>query len=201
MSIRLLNLLPEEGEALSRLWLNATDAARVCGVTVRQLTYWTDKGIIPTHGKGARVYDVAALEKVIAIKRAMLDGYTLDKASRLVEQASRQETGDAAPLPELDPTAYVENLIAAVADCRVELPAYLALSAFKRKLALLGDLDLSRLLAQAESREEATRRIAARLAEASQAIDTVLGDLRRDLAAADAEAADVDGEATLVVPQ
>ncbi len=194
MSIRLLNLLPEEGEALSRLWLNATDAARVCGVTVRQLTYWTDKGIIPTHPRGARTYGVSALEKVIAIKRAMLKGHTLEKAARLVEQAS-QSASDATTENLPAPEAYLEALIAALANCRSELPAYLALSAFKRKLTLLGDLDLGSLLAQAECREEAASLVAARLNEASQMLDAVLASLRRDLAPAAAAVDDVVGDA------
>src|SRR5512146_3319156 len=92
-----VNRLPQEDELLARLWLNATDAAKVCGVTVRQLTYWTDKGIIPSHDASARSYDIAGLRKVVAIKRAMLAGYTLEKASQLLEELARDPADGAEP--------------------------------------------------------------------------------------------------------
>ncbi len=66
---------------LERLELGIGQAAQLCGVSVRQLSYWTDKGIIePAEEGGARTYDYRAIEKVCLIKQALDHGYSLEGA-------------------------------------------------------------------------------------------------------------------------
>ena len=66
---------------LERLELGIGQAAQLCGVSIRQLSYWTDKGIIqPTDEGGSRTYDYAAIEKVCLVKQALDRGYSLEGA-------------------------------------------------------------------------------------------------------------------------
>ena len=66
---------------LERLELGIGQAAHLCGVSIRQLSYWTDKGIIsPTDRSGSRTYDYSAIEKVCLIKQALDQGYSLEGA-------------------------------------------------------------------------------------------------------------------------
>jgi len=66
---------------LERLELGIGQAAHLCGVSIRQLSYWTDKGIIkPTERSGSRTYDYSAIEKVCLIKQALDQGYSLEGA-------------------------------------------------------------------------------------------------------------------------
>jgi len=165
-----INRLLEEDELLARLWLNATDAARVCGVTVRQLTYWTDKGIIPSHDASARSYDIAALRKVIAIKRAMVTGYTLEKATQLLEDrasdagAAERESGADEAAESVG--AYLDGLVATVRAYRQALPACLALAALRRTLERLACGNVEHYLAGCPDRAAAAHELAAPLNEA-----------------------------------
>ena len=64
---------------LERLELGIGQAAHLCGVSIRQLSYWTDKGLIqPRGGGGSRTYDYPAIEKVCLIKQALDQGYSLE---------------------------------------------------------------------------------------------------------------------------
>jgi DNA-binding transcriptional MerR regulator len=68
-------------ELISRLRLGIGQAASLCDVSIRQLSYWTDKGIItPVDEDKNRSYDYAALEKVALIKQALDQGYSLEGA-------------------------------------------------------------------------------------------------------------------------
>lgn len=96
-------LAAEEEQLLSRLTLNARAAAQVCGISVRQLTYWSDRGLIPT--LGARRYGIAALNKALMIKQALDQGFTLQRAARMVEEqlaAVEAERASRAALPLSD---------------------------------------------------------------------------------------------------
>jgi DNA-binding transcriptional MerR regulator len=71
---------------LERLELGIGQAAHLCGVSIRQLSYWSDKGIIkPTERGGSRTYDHSAIEKVCLIKQALDQGYSLEGAVTEVE--------------------------------------------------------------------------------------------------------------------
>jgi len=106
---------------LEELELGIGQAAHVCGVTIRQLSYWTDKGIIRPKERGAsRTYDYPAVEKACLIKQALDQGYSLEGAVAEVEAflARRgHEQQEVARLPEaelrklvLDQTEKVRQL-------------------------------------------------------------------------------------------
>ena len=68
-------------DLIERLRLGIGQAASLCDVSIRQLSYWTDKGIIsPVDEEKNRSYDYAALEKVAMIKQALDQGYSLEGA-------------------------------------------------------------------------------------------------------------------------
>jgi len=68
-------------ELMERLRLGIGQAASLCDVSIRQLSYWTDKGIItPVDEEKNRSYDFSALEKVALIKQALDQGYSLEGA-------------------------------------------------------------------------------------------------------------------------
>jgi DNA-binding transcriptional MerR regulator len=66
--------------------LGIGQAAHLCGVSIRQLSYWTDKGIVkPKERGGSRSYDFAAIERVCLIKQALDQGYSLEGAAAEAE--------------------------------------------------------------------------------------------------------------------
>gem|GEM_PF-993311 len=82
-------------EALARLQLGIGSAARLCGVSIRQLSYWTDKGVFSSDGDApakagkksskksalrSRLYDFAAIEKACLIKQGLDLGFGLEAA-------------------------------------------------------------------------------------------------------------------------
>ncbi len=74
------------GKLLERLELGIGQAAHLCGVSIRQLSYWTDKGIIkPSERGGSRTYDYAAIEKVCLIRQGLDHGYSLEGATAEAE--------------------------------------------------------------------------------------------------------------------
>ena len=78
----------QPAEVLGRLRLTAGKAAELCGISRRQLCYWTDKGIIPCRNGGnspaspRRIYDFAGLRKALMLKRLMDEGRGLRRAVR-----------------------------------------------------------------------------------------------------------------------
>jgi DNA-binding transcriptional MerR regulator len=101
---------------LERLELGIGQAAQLCGVSIRQLSYWTDKGIInPAEHGGSRTYDYRAIEKVCLIKQALDQGYSLEGAVQEGEAfLSRRgkEHDELAAVPE----AELRKLVLAQAD-------------------------------------------------------------------------------------
>jgi DNA-binding transcriptional MerR regulator len=73
-------------DLLTRLRLGIGQAASLCGVSIRQLSYWTDKGIVPPVDEDrTRTYDYPAIEKVSLIKQALDQGFSLEGAVAEVE--------------------------------------------------------------------------------------------------------------------
>jgi DNA-binding transcriptional MerR regulator len=78
-------------ELLEGLQLGIGQAATLCGVSVRQLSYWTDKGIVqPVDEDRSRTYDYGAVEKVCLIKQGLDQGYSLDGAVQEAEAFLRR---------------------------------------------------------------------------------------------------------------
>ena len=72
-------------EALPDLTLNIAQTAALCGVSVRQLGYWTRQGYVSAQGQGARrTYGLEAVRRVLSVRKAMDGGASLRQALRLV---------------------------------------------------------------------------------------------------------------------
>jgi DNA-binding transcriptional MerR regulator len=101
---------------LERLELGIGQAAQLCGVSIRQLSYWTDKGIIkPTDQGGSRTYDYAAIEKVCLIKQALDQGYSLEGAVAESEAFLAQRQKEQQGLLSM-PDVELRKLVLARAD-------------------------------------------------------------------------------------
>ena len=92
------------GKLLERLQLGIGQAAHLCGVSIRQLSYWTDKGIIkPLERGSSRTYDYPAIVKACLIKQGLDKGYSLEgavaEAEIFLERQDKQET-ELAAMPE-----------------------------------------------------------------------------------------------------
>jgi hypothetical protein len=69
-------------EALPHLQLNIAQTAALCGISVRQLGYWTKQGYVTASGRGARrLYGLEALRRVLAVRNAMNNGASLFAAN------------------------------------------------------------------------------------------------------------------------
>jgi DNA-binding transcriptional MerR regulator len=93
-------------ELLERLELGIGQASRLCGVSMRQLSYWTDKGVIKPIARGSsRTYDYAAIVKVCLIKQGLDRGYSLEgavaEAEAFLERQAKQQQ-ELAAVPEGD---------------------------------------------------------------------------------------------------
>jgi len=72
-------------EALPDLNLNIAQTAELCGISVRQLGYWTRQGYVAVQGKGTRrTYGLEAVRRLLAIRKAMMAGLSLRQALRAV---------------------------------------------------------------------------------------------------------------------
>lgn len=117
---------------LSRLRLTAGKAAELCGITRRQLCYWTDKGIIPccssSEGRDPtrRIYDFGGVCKTMMLKRLMDEGRGLRRAVRELRARWRESPPtsdeDAAPAHEHSLLSQAERL-ARLGDKARELSA------------------------------------------------------------------------------
>jgi DNA-binding transcriptional MerR regulator len=73
-------------ELLERLHVSTGQAAAIAGVSVRQLSYWTDKGYVEARrGEKGRVYGFRGIEKAALIKRALDEGHSLEEAATQAE--------------------------------------------------------------------------------------------------------------------
>ena len=79
---------------LPHLQLNIAQTAVLCGISVRQLGYWTKQGYVAASGRGARrIYGLDALRRILAINSAMANGMSLRQALRALSSQ------DADPAP------------------------------------------------------------------------------------------------------
>lgn len=70
-------------EALPALKLNIAQTAALCGISVRQLGYWTKQGYVKAVGRGARrLYGLDALRRILTIRKTMSGGASLRQSVR-----------------------------------------------------------------------------------------------------------------------
>lgn len=86
--------------ALPDLTLNIAQTAALCGVSVRQLGYWTKQGYVAATGRGARrLYGPDSLRRILAIRHAMLNGLSLRQSLRSLEGVGQGLPALPAPAP------------------------------------------------------------------------------------------------------
>ncbi len=76
----------EPGELLRKLHLTIGQVAEMTGLSIRQISYWTGKGIIGASNPKRRLYDYQAVEKALAIKYGLDDGLSLSEATLEAEE-------------------------------------------------------------------------------------------------------------------
>ena len=87
-------------EALPDLTLNIAQTAALCGISVRQLGYWTRQGYVEASGQGARrVYGLGAIRRVLAIRKAMEAGASLRQSLRQVADVLPGDVRGEAAIP------------------------------------------------------------------------------------------------------
>ena len=70
-------------EALPDLTLNIAQTATLCGISVRQLGYWTRQGYVTAQGRGTRrTYGLEAVRRLLAIRKSMDGGLSLRQSLR-----------------------------------------------------------------------------------------------------------------------
>jgi len=64
------------------------EVANITGVPQRKIRYWDDKGLIEPVDKTStcRQYDYVNIKKIVLIQELLEEGYTLDMASRKVNE-------------------------------------------------------------------------------------------------------------------
>ena len=174
--------ITNDAEILSRLRLSAAEAARVCGVTPRQLIYWTRKGIIRTGGTdGEHDFDAPTMERAIRIRDALAGGLSLEKAAQQVDRDQSARTAEVDRLAGLDGDALEAELRQRLArleermgTLRYSLPVSLTLARLRRAVALLSRLEISGLFQAAVVSGDAARAVTLRLERAVAELETIL---------------------------
>ena len=95
-------------EALPDLTLNIAQTAALCGISVRQLGYWTRQGYVAAQGRGARrTYGLDAVRRLLAIRKAMIGGASLRQALRQVGAVAPSPVSSPPPdPPSLSPVPF-----------------------------------------------------------------------------------------------
>lgn len=136
-------------DLIARLRLGIGQAADLCDVSIRQLSYWTDKGIItPVDEEKNRSYDYAELEKVALIKQALDQGYSLEGAVAEAEAFVKrrdQERKRLETMPDAEIEQYVltqANQLQSLSDkIRREIRTYRVSGQLQGAAASLGGVD------------------------------------------------------------
>jgi len=96
---------------LDNLELGIGQAASLCGITIRQLSYWTEKGIIPCSGtEKSRCYNLEAIEKIALIKQVLDSGCSLESATCEVEIYLAEREEDKERVSELNPMQLKQHV-------------------------------------------------------------------------------------------
>jgi DNA-binding transcriptional MerR regulator len=118
---------------LDKLRLSIGEAARITGVSVRQLSYWTQKGLVRTLGTpGKKRYDFRALERISLIKRYLNEGYPLEEAA---QEADRWQHAARAAMLMLEPQQVIAQRLAELEELVSYLRKRLAQGAPQAQLA------------------------------------------------------------------
>jgi len=94
-------------QTLGRLELGVRPVTKLCGISDKQLTYWTEQGFVQCGRKGRNyTYDYAAVEKAALIIQGLERGLSLRRAAKeaqafLDRRARKQAELESMPIEEL----------------------------------------------------------------------------------------------------
>ncbi|NPV54391.1 MAG: MerR family transcriptional regulator [Firmicutes bacterium] len=123
--LQALHMPRDIADILDNLELTIGQVAKLGGVTSRQVSYWTEKGVISAKREPGRAqyYDLDAVRKVRLVKELLDCGYTLATAAEeaerimLAEGTGRGETitaspraGDGSPIARDEGRTYMAGL-------------------------------------------------------------------------------------------
>jgi DNA-binding transcriptional MerR regulator len=93
---------PDRGTLWQRLALPKTQVAALCGLTPRQVSYWTRRGYLPVSDRHPVKYTGEAIDYCILIKQGLSRGLSLRRAvesARATLEAERTQGSPALPDP------------------------------------------------------------------------------------------------------
>src|SRR5437016_10765988 len=96
---------PDRGALWVALALTKTQLAALCGLTVRQVGYWTAAGYLPTAPAHAERYNGNAIDLAVLIKQGLERGLPLRRAVALAREHLAAELARQPGLGALDPAA------------------------------------------------------------------------------------------------
>ncbi len=174
-------VVANDGEVIARLRLSAAEAARVCGVTPRQLIYWTKKGLVRPSPENDRDYDVFALEKAIRIRQALEKGHSLERAAQIVQRDLDQMNATVERIASLGGAELetelrrsLEDLEERIAQIRRMLPAGLGVARLRRAVALIARLEQDGQLQRAGADSESAKAVTLRLGRAVEELEQLV---------------------------
>jgi DNA-binding transcriptional MerR regulator len=102
-------------EAQPRLTFGVKAAAYGCGISVRQLDWWTRVGYVPVLQSGRhRRYSANAVKIALVINACISQGMSLRRAAELTRQHYPSLWEEQGSLPEIDPVASPSDEISSV---------------------------------------------------------------------------------------
>jgi hypothetical protein len=111
---------PDRAALWARLRLTKAQLAALCGVSPRQVTYWTQRGYLPTMPGDPLRYDGRAVDLCLLIGQAVRHGVPLHRAivltrATLAREAAGDVAGDGAAPTLAEVRARLRQARAAVA--------------------------------------------------------------------------------------
>ncbi|MDQ2686394.1 MAG: MerR family transcriptional regulator [Armatimonadota bacterium] len=98
-------------ESLTHIQLNIAQTAALCGISVRQLGYWTKQGYVAAQGLGERrMYGLDALRRILGIRRLMADGFSLRQALKSLPLPSEPLPAPTQPILSYTPAATASDV-------------------------------------------------------------------------------------------
>ena len=77
---------PDRGAMWMRLSLNASQVAALCGVTLRQVIHWADRGYLPRSPHDSGAFTGQAVDMCMLIKEARASGISHSRAAEQARQ-------------------------------------------------------------------------------------------------------------------
>lgn len=164
-------LLIDGSLVAARIELNITDAARLCGVTSRQLNYWTNKGYVTATAERPRRYSLDALSTARQIKLRLDEGASLERAVRQIQQARAAEAETAGDALRGIVEAHLTALIDQLRRARPGVELDILHNRLRRRLARLAEPAVRAALASEDPGAVAGRHA---LEQALDALDAAL---------------------------